>query len=319
MKTTHPYMKQMDDNPQGISCPLPDVSHEELPLVGGELERVGMAGIEMPILVSDPSGSISRIPANITAFVSLNQPDAKGIHMSRLYLRLQEIVEEEVFSLKAVKHLLEEFVRVQGGLSNNSFLNVEYTLPVKRPALKSQESGWRQYPVFMGGELTQKGVRLHLGGRVTYSSTCPCSAALARQLIQDQFKKDFGASKQVTAEAVMEWLGQESSIVATPHAQRSWADFKVGLTEQAWNSSPVQFIDDLEKVLVTAVQAAVKRQDEQEFALLNGRNLMFCEDAARRIKKYFTQDSRVQSYWARVDHSESLHPHSAVSEISGEK
>jgi GTP cyclohydrolase I len=31
------------------------------------------------------------------------------------------------------------------------------------------------------------------------------------------------------------------------------------------------------------VQTAVKRADEQAFALANGQNLMFCEDAARRL------------------------------------
>ena len=34
--------------------------------------------------------------------------------------------------------------------------------------------------------------------------------------------------------------------------------------------------------LKTPVQAAVKREDEQEFARLNGQNLMFCEDVLSR-------------------------------------
>ena len=42
-------------------------------------------------------------------------------------------------------------------------------------------------------------------------------------------------------------------------------------------------IDLAEGALKTPVQSAVKREDEQAFARLNGRNLMFCEDAARRI------------------------------------
>ena len=35
--------------------------------------------------------------------------------------------------------------------------------------------------------------------------------------------------------------------------------------------------------LGTTLQTAVKRADEQAFALANGQNLMFCEDAARRL------------------------------------
>jgi len=56
----------------------------------------------------------------------------------------------------------------------------------------------------------------------------------------------------------------------------------------------------------------VKREDEQEFALLNGANLMFCEDAARRIQAALDADERVSDFWARASHLESLHPHDAV-------
>jgi GTP cyclohydrolase I len=46
----------------------------------------------------------------------------------------------------------------------------------------------------------------------------------------------------------------------------------------------VELIDLVENTLKTPVQAAVKREDEREFARLNGANLMFCEDAGRRLK-----------------------------------
>ena len=57
---------------------------------------------------------------------------------------------------------------------------------------------------------------------------------------------------------------------------------------------------------------AVKREDEQEFALRNGQNLMFCEDAARRIARALNQAPAVVDYVAEVSHLESLHPHDAV-------
>lgn len=38
-------------------------------------------------------------------------------------------------------------------------------------------------------------------------------------------------------------------------------------------------IDQMEAVLATPVQTAVKRADEQAFAWLNGQNLMYVEDA----------------------------------------
>ena len=59
-----------------------------------------------------------------------------------------------------------------------------------------------------------------------------------------------------------------------------------------------------------------QRRWEQAFALLNGRNLMFCEDAGRRIQTALNDDDRILDFWARCTHYESLHPHNAVSVIT---
>jgi GTP cyclohydrolase I len=45
---------------------------------------------------------------------------------------------------------------------------------------------------------------------------------------------------------------------------------------------------------------------------LNGENLMFCEDAARRIQAALAQDEHITDFWIRATHQESLHPHDAV-------
>ena len=66
-------------------------------------------------------------------------------------------------------------------------------------------------------------------------------------------------------------------------------------------------------MIKTPVQTVVKREDEQEFARLNGQNLMFCEDACRVIKHYFVRNkSYFLSYKLKIFHYESLHPHNAV-------
>jgi len=72
------------------------------------------------------------------------------------------------------------------------------------------------------------------------------------------------------------------------------------------------FILELENAIGTPVQTAVKRSDEQAFAKLNAENLMFCEDAARRIQLALEQPDFVKDYWFKVEHQESLHAHNAV-------
>ncbi|HHZ88662.1 MAG TPA: hypothetical protein EYN61_06615 [Chromatiaceae bacterium] len=82
----------------------------------------------------------------------------------------------------------------------------------------------------------------------------------------------------------------------------------------AMESFPItDLIDRVEDVLETPVQTAVKREDEREFARLNGQNLMFCEDAGRTLKSNLEHDDRVKDFWVRVEHHESLHAHNAVS------
>lgn len=60
----------------------------------------------------------------------------------------------------------------------------------------------------------------------------------------------------------------------------------------------------------------MKRADEQAFARLNGQNLMYVEDAARRIQQSLSLRFPVSS--VSVRHLESLHPHDAVASVSND-
>ncbi|WP_280564513.1 GTP cyclohydrolase, FolE2/MptA family, partial [Chromohalobacter sp. 48-RD10] len=46
--------------------------------------------------------------------------------------------------------------------------------------------------------------------------------------------------------------------------------------------------------------------------LANGQNLMFCEDAARRVRHALQARDEVQGFQVRIVHAESLHAHDAV-------
>jgi GTP cyclohydrolase I len=131
-------------------------------------------------------------------------------------------------------------------------------------------------------------------------------------LIQEQFERDFPASGTVDRDAVLQWLGTEEGICATPHSQRSEADVRVRLVPSFAQFPILDFIDAIEGALKTPVQTAVKRVDEQAFAKLNGANLMFCEDAARRMQLALDADARIADFWVKASHFESLHPHDAV-------
>ncbi|VVQ10283.1 GTP cyclohydrolase FolE2 [Pseudomonas fluorescens] len=285
---------------------LPDIatqaSRQALPL-----EWVGMCGIALPILLEG-----DRLTATADAGVSLDNGEARGIHMSRLYLALQ-MLEQETLSPALLRRLLQCFLDSHSGLSNSAYLKIRTDLLLKRPALVSALAGWKTYPVSIEARLKNAMFHVELKIDVPYSSTCPCSAALSRQLIQQQFIDDF-ANRALQHADVLAWLGSPKGIVATPHSQRSVAQLSLHLDDHLEHLPLIALIDDAEAVLGTAVQTAVKRADEQAFALANGQNLMFCEDAARRLNLALRQSTGISGFHVRVVHAESLHAHDAVAE-----
>ncbi|MFH7473885.1 GTP cyclohydrolase, FolE2/MptA family, partial [Pseudomonas syringae pv. tagetis] len=60
---------------------------------------------------------------------------------------------------------------------------------------------------------------------------------------------------------------------------------QVRVAEQASELGLKRLIDTADQALGTPEQTAVKRADEQAFARLNGQNLMYVEDAARKVQQ----------------------------------
>jgi len=294
---------------------MPDIATDVNTQHQGTLDWVGMSEIEMPLVLIDEQGDKHHISARIDAYVSLDVADAKGIHMSRLYLALEQLSAESQVTLADLKLLLQSFLNTHKDLSKRASVAIRFDYHLRRPSLLSDNTGWKAYPVELKAKSNEGNFVCDLSVDVTYSSTCPCSAALARQLIQDAFRSRFSGN-ELNAEQVAEWLGTTEGIVATPHSQRSVAEIKVRLDENAQSLPIKTLIDSAEQALQTPVQAAVKREDEQEFARLNAQNNMFCEDAARILKQRLNQTKHIADFRVRVNHYESLHAHDAVAIVT---
>lgn len=286
---------------------MPDIAGESLEQPDGALSWVGMDRIHLPVTLP---GDLSVL-ATVDAYVDLTDPSAKGIHMSRLYLMLHDHAAQHPLTPMSMKALLSAMLQTHRDISGSARVRLSFDYCVQRSALKSDNQGWNNYPLQLDCILEQGAFSFELGVDVLYSSTCPCSAALARQLIQSSFEDAFDADKGLNFDDVRAWLGTQEAIVATPHSQRSVAEVRVKLDGEIGEFPFLALIDALENGLTTPVQTAVKREDEQEFALRNGQNLMFCEDAARRVKQVLETDEYLD-YRIRIEHQESLHAHDAV-------
>lgn len=282
-----------------------------------KLDLAGMSEVEVLSRVQTSAANELLIPARADAFVNLIAPK-RGIHMSRLFLILTKALNESPLSPYLLAQVAKDFTRSHDGLSDVAKIDIRFQLPLMRPSLLSGNQGWRFYDVGLGVHQSSSSVDLSFDLKIAYSSTCPCSAALARELIQQKFMRDFN-SEMVRVDQVHQWLSKEESIAGTPHGQRSHGILKARLKEPQKNLEfIVKAVDAMELSLGTPVQTAVKREDEQEFARLNAKNLMFAEDAARRMRDSLKTLGIFKSFSVEARHFESLHPHDAVSVASFE-
>ena len=292
---------------------MPDIANHTTAQTEGTLDWVGMSNIEMPVMVASKGESERMVSARVDAFVNLKESKAKGIHMSRLYLLIDELSNNGTLDQTSLITLLDGFISSHQDLSDNAKVQFNFDYHLRRKSLISGKQGWKSYPTVVTGRINQGELTIELALEVRYSSTCPCSAALARQLIQKEFKEKFDSQSTVELDTIHDWLGTTEGIVATPHSQRSVAEIKVKLSKDTTDFPITYLVDLIENSLKTPVQAAVKREDEQEFARLNGQNLMFCEDAARRLQHTMNEAIEFDDFWLKINHLESLHAHDAVS------
>jgi len=296
-----------------MTTSMPDIANHTTAQTEGTLDWVGMSNIEMPMMVASKGESERMVSAHIDAFVNLKDAQAKGIHMSRLYLLIDELSTSNVLNHQSLVSLLDGFISSHQELSDQAKVQFNFDYHLRRKSLISGKEGWKAYPVILTGNLNKGELTIELTIDVPYSSTCPCSAALARQLIQKAFHDKFAQKSELAITDVHDWLGTTEGVVATPHSQRSVAEVKVKLNSGINDFPITELVDLIEGSLKTPVQAAVKREDEQEFARLNGQNLMFCEDAARRLQHSMNKAKHFDDFWLRINHLESLHAHDAVS------
>ena len=295
---------------------LPDVAHEAA-VAARALDWVGMANIALPLRVGGHGGEPIQVAGSVDVSVDLTRAEARGIHMSRLYLMLQDAFASEAVTPAGLRRVLQSLVDSQQGLSSAARLVLRYDQMLLRPALASGNAGWKRYPVEIDAALVDGHLQLALRFSVEYSSTCPASAALSRQINAERFVEDFAEARPMSPAVVGDWLASERGLAATPHAQRD-ADVGAATLRPQFEELPLAaLIDAIEHAVATPVQTAVKREDEQAFARLNAENLMFCEDAARRVAAALAEDPHVERFEADVAHFESLHAHDAVARVTG--
>ena len=111
---------------------MPDIANEVRDHVRGTIDRVGMEHIDVPVAVRDAEGRLAVVPGRANAFVSLDDPDAKGIHMSRLFLALQEIVAKEPVTIDTLRQVVDAFLVSHADISRAAEVDLAFDYLVRR-------------------------------------------------------------------------------------------------------------------------------------------------------------------------------------------
>ncbi len=288
---------------------LPDITVQKSSMFYSTLQWVGMENIAIPMAVEDNNGNAVLRDITIDVFVNIATPSAKGVHMSRLHQLLNRLHGKTV-NKQNLDALLIQLADSQRGISSNAKLKIAFDLLLRKPSLVSGEYGYQKYPVKIGAELVDNRSTYYIEFDIPYSSTCPCFESLARQVYLEEIEKYF-SHQVLSKESFVNWFQSKETLFATPHSQRSFAYLHLDIAQNAWPDLQT-LIFQLEAELGTPVQTVVKRNDEKEFARINAENLMFCEDAARKVKQCLEQMDFVSGYSFKIEHQESLHAHNAV-------
>jgi len=324
------YNEKMDDlvfrydkdfYPNDETLPDPQVN----PIIPGAfvpLQKVGIAPVDLPIKVLRRDNGEQVLQAQASLYCSLDDPKAKGLNLSRLYLLMHEKIKDHV-SIDGIKDVLKEMAEKQGAL--NAYCKLRFKYPWTQKALRSRQpledgeepeimpwgekisrrklEGHIAYNVVLEGQYSS--VRDRYSGQIkhdykffltieyVYSSTCPCSFELAHN------------AKELRDAA------------ANAHSQRS-----IMTTTVQFNPDNIVWIEDLVELhrqhIPTEVQVVVKRRDEQAFAELNGSNLLFSEDAVRimygALDEWYAA-GRIYDFTILTEHQESLHPWDAIAMV----
>ena len=278
---------------------LPDPQVEPV-LVGSRvpIRKVGIAPVDLPIVVKRRDGGTQILQSEASLYFSLDDVNAKGLNLSRLYLLMHEKIKDHL-TIDGIKDALKELADKQG--SKNAYCKLRFKYPWHQDALRSKRDnsdeklrGHIAYKTEIEGQYRDGEYKFYLTVDYVYSSTCPCSFELAHDATEKR------------------------NAAANAHSQRSIMKVKIEFSPEnvVWIEDVVELC---RKQIPTEVQIVVKRRDEQAFAELNGSNLFFSEDVCRLMYEALDEwydNGRIFDFCISVSHEESLHPWNAIAVTS---
>lgn len=254
---------------------MKDVQNQ-IDLRGVDIQKVGIKGFELPIVIQRKDNEDKVIYATATAGVGL-PAHYKGTHMSRFVEVLNEWRVKKTIDIKSC---VEEIVKKLDAKSGYLKFEFKYFIDKKSPV--TGISAPMCYDCVFEAVLDDyngddEEYRFYLGVKVPVTTLCPCSKEIS----------DCGAHNQRAIVSVK---------VTYPEDEHIWIE---------------DLVSQIEKSASSELYPLLKREDEKYVTEYAYNNPKFVEDVLRDVVLLLRNNPVIDSFEVECESLESIHNHSA--------
>lgn len=243
---------------------------------GVEIQKVGIKGLEIPIVIQRKDAENKVIYATATCGVTL-PAHYKGTHMSRFVEVLNEWRGEKTLDIKGCVERIVQKLEARSGYLKFDF---KYFIDKKSPV--TGISAPMCYDCTFEGILDDyngddEEYRFFLGVKVPVTTLCPCSKEIS----------DYGAHNQRAIVSVK---------VSYPEDEHIWIE---------------DLVTNIERNASSELYPLLKREDEKFVTEHAYDNPKFVEDVLRDVVLMLRNNDKIDSFEVECESLESIHNHSA--------
>lgn len=251
---------------------LPDVQSSK-DIRGLPLYRVGVEGVNFPILVGRKEGRYQATQANVSMYGDLEK-DIRGSNMSR-FIEILMNYRYKVMNSKKLKGFLETLKKRLKTRDAYIAVNFKYFIPKESPVKKVK--GIQGYDCVFVARLTSNKYDFYLEVTAPITTLCPCSKEISKHGAHNQ---------RAIITARMKFSGKPL-----------WIEDVVPLLESMGSCD---------------IYPVLKRPDEKFVTEKAFGNPKFVEDVVRDTAVALDEISCIEGYSIKVTSFESIHAHNAV-------
>ena len=245
---------------------------------GVEIQKVGIKGLELPLVIQRKNAEDIVIYSFATASVTL-PAHYKGTHMSRFVEVLNEWRSKKTLGID-IKGCIEAIIKKLNAKSG--YLKFEFKYFIDKEAPVTKISAPMCYDCFFEGTIDNFGeedeeYRFYLGVKVPVTTLCPCSKEIS----------NYGAHNQRAIVSVK---------ITYPEDEHIWLE---------------DLIKNIENCASSELYPLLKREDEKFVTEKAYENPMFVEDVLRDIVLMLRKNDIIDSFEVECESLESIHNHSA--------